>query len=84
MTIREREKMMKEVCQSMEKQILSVWGKGWTKLGEELRGAIIAERVLMVFASQMDGTNIPSSLIRDYLQSMRQYCGLDRDTDSHN
>jgi hypothetical protein len=67
---------MKAACKSMYDQIRSDWGRGWIKLGDSLKHAIIAERVLAVFISGPPDETVKAGVMQMYIQAMRDYCGL--------
>ncbi len=77
-----RKKKIETYCKSMFAQIRSMWGEGWRLLGDDLKRAVIAERVLHVFAGRVDDAKITPAMIAEYFQAMKHYCGLDTDVDS--
>lgn len=67
-------------CKSMLEGLTKHWGiSGWYGLGETLQHALIAERVLHVFASRDDDSKITAKQINEYLQAMWRYCDLLKD-----
>lgn len=79
---RDRHKKYKEACKSLFGQIRTQWGQGWNYLGESLQRAIIAEKVLHVFAGRDEESKISAANITEYLQAMWFFCGLETDDDT--
>lgn len=65
------------MCKVTFEQIYRTWGNGWKLLGEDIKRAIIAERVLSIFLGMDDEIDVSPKLIREHLQAMLFYCGLD-------
>lgn len=72
-----KEKTMRDACKMMFEQIRAKWGNGWKCLGDEIKKAIIAERVLHVFTGRDEESKVSPPQISEYLQAMQCYCGLD-------
>ena len=67
-----REKMMRDVCKCMFGQIQAAWGRGWNLLGDDLKRAVIAERVLYAFAGFDDSTTITPRMVSDRMVAVRR------------
>lgn len=58
-------------CKSILDGLIKQWGYvGWHGLGDALQQALIAERVLHVFASRGDDSKITAKQINEYLQAI--------------
>lgn len=64
-------------CKSMWEQISTTWGGGYKKLGDDLKRAIIAERVLYSFAGFSESVKITPEMISARMQAMCEYCGIE-------
>lgn len=70
------------ICKVMFQQIHTTWGNGWKLLGDDLKRAIIAERVIHLFAGRDEEARITPDMISEYFNAMKHYCGLDTDVDA--
>lgn len=65
-------------CKSLFEQIHRQWGNGWKLLGDDLKRAVIGQKVMFVFTCR-DESNITSAQIHAYYMAMLLYCGLESD-----
>lgn len=81
MADKNHDKMMLDVCKIMWKQIKSTWGNGWKCLGEEMKRAIITERVFHLFACRAGhkGYTLTPQEMCEYLTYMLNFCGIDKE-----
>lgn len=63
-------------CKAMYAEIRAMWGEGWKRLGDDLKRAIIAQRVLYSLAGMDEGTVITPAKISERLEAMYDYCGI--------
>lgn len=68
----------KDTCKAIFGDIQRQWGNGWRLLGDELKRAIIGQKVMFIFTSR-DESNITSEQIFAYYQAMLHYCGLENE-----
>ncbi len=76
-TTEQQKKKMQDFCKAIYRQIRSSWGNGWTLLGNDIKCAVLAERVLLSFTGLDDETKIAPALIHERFQAMKFYCGLE-------
>lgn len=62
------------VCKAMFGVIWSQWGNGWKLLGDDIKRAVIAQRVLFVFTGR--GEPSTPEQMQAYYDAMLDYCGL--------
>lgn len=63
------------LCKIMFDQIKSEWGNGWKHLGDQIKRAIIAERVLFTLIGR-DGSTTPEKML-ELRNAMLFFCGLE-------
>jgi len=61
-------------CKATFEEIHRQWGNGWKFLGDDLKRAIIGQKVMFVFTGR-DGSSTPEE-IQTYYENMLSYCGL--------
>jgi hypothetical protein len=71
-----------DACRAMFQVIWTQWGTGWKYLGDDIKRAIVAERVLYCFLGQLDEPPIKTATMQAYLDAMLFYCGLSDDEGS--
>lgn len=74
------EKHSLELCKILWKQIQVDWGSGWRRLGDDLKKALIAERVMFTFTARdgiEGGPHIKSGEIFGLYTAMLDFCGLE-------
>lgn len=78
---KDRDKMLLAMCKTMWEQIRSVWGNGWRCLGEEMKRAVITERVFHIFSGRagVEGYKVDPQEMCEYLKYMLNFCGIDKE-----
>ncbi len=73
-------KAQHDACKSIHDRLINQWGiSGWWNLGETFREALIAEKVLYVFAGRGEESKISPMDICRYMEAMRRYCDILKD-----
>lgn len=74
------EKRTLNVWKEMFNIIRSEWGRGWNHLGDELKRAIIAQRVMFRYTG-MSGVreSVPPDEIHECYMAMLNFCGLENE-----
>lgn len=67
----------RDICKALFKEIKTQWGNGWNLLGDDLKRAVIGQRVLFLFTGLDESTLITSEKIHAHYASMLLYCGLE-------
>jgi len=65
------------VCKIMWDVIRREWQGGWTKLGDDIKRAIISERVLCVLVERASFSPPTQDEIIELRQAMMDFCGID-------
>lgn len=71
-------KAMAATCKAIWRQIQKSWGGGWDRLSDDIKRAIITERVFLALADT-DHPAITPDEMRGYLSAAFESCGIGQD-----